>query len=230
VWSPDGSRIILNRSGFGTTLLQIPTSGTGQEDVLFQSAENRISPTSWSRNGSFLLYVVVNPKTNSDVWVLSLDGSPKSVPFLRSDAAESQAQFSPDPQGAPRWVAYTSNESGRDEVQLRTFPDAQNRLVVSSDGGHSPKWRRDGKELFYVASDGTVMVVAISGNPLRVGAPTPLFHAPRGFAEPDATGRRSSAAWDATPDGQRFLLAAPIESGATSPFTVMLNWQTGLTK
>jgi Tol biopolymer transport system component len=228
VWSPDGRHIALTSNA--TSLLQIPTSGTGEEDVLLQAAENRISPTSWSRDGRFLLYVVVDPKTNSDVWVLSLDGSPKSVAFLRSDAAESQAQFSPDPQGAPRWVAYTSNESGRDEVQLRTFPDAQNRLVVSSGGGHSPKWRRDGKELFYLTSNGTVMVVAVSGNPLGLGAPTPLFQAPRGFAAPDATGRHSSAAWDVTPDGQRFLLAAPIAGGATSPFTVVLNWQTGLTK
>jgi len=100
---------------------------------------------SWSRDGRFLLHVAVDPKTNSDLWVLSLDGDPKPVPFLTSDAAESQAQFSPRPQGASRWVAYTSNESGRDEVQLRTFPDALNRLVVSSGGGHSPKWRGDGE-------------------------------------------------------------------------------------
>jgi hypothetical protein len=173
---------------------------------------------------------VADQKTNSDVWALSLDGSPKAVPFLRSDAAESQAQFSPEPRGAPRWVAYTSNESGRDEVQLRTFPDAQTRLVVSSGGGHSPKWRRDGKELFFVASDGTVMAVAVSDNPLRLGPPVPLFQAPRGFAARDSTGLRSSKAWDVTPDGQRFLLPAPVEGVATSPFTVVLNWQTALTK
>ena len=78
-------------------------------------------------------------------------------------------------------IDYTSNESGRDEVQLRTFPDAQNRLIVSSDGGHSPKWRRDGKELFSVAADGTVMAVAVSDNPLHLGPPIPLFQTPRGF-------------------------------------------------
>jgi hypothetical protein len=107
---------------------------------------------------------------------------------------------------------------------------SQTRLVVSSGGGHSPKWRRDGKELFYVASDGTIMAVAVSDNPLRLGPPVPLFQAPRGFAARDSTGLRSSKAWDTTPDRQRFLLPAPVESVATSPFTVVLNWQTGLTK
>jgi Tol biopolymer transport system component/tRNA A-37 threonylcarbamoyl transferase component Bud32 len=232
VWSPDGSRIAFmsNISGFERALLQKPTSGTGREEVLFRSAENRAAPTSWSRDGRFVLYVVVDPKTNSDLWVLSLDGAPKLLPFLRSDAAESQAQFSPNPQGAPRWVAYTSNESSRDEVQLRTFPDAQNRLIVSSGGGHSPKWRGDGKELFYIAASDMVTAVAISDNPLHVGAATPLFQAPRSFATLDATGRRGSAPWDVTPDGQRFLLAAPVDAGATSQFTVVVNWQTGLTK
>jgi hypothetical protein len=172
----------------------------------------------------------VNPKTSSDLWFLSLDGTPKPVPFLRTDAAESQAQFSPDPIGPPRWVAYTSNDSGRDEVQLRSFPDAQNRLVVSSGGGHSPKWRKDGKELFYVAADGMVMSAAISDNPFRVAAATPLFRAPQGFGVVNATGRRGPAPWDVTPDGQRFLFVAPVEASASSQFTVVLNWQSGLPK
>ena len=120
-------------------------------------------------------------------------------------------------------MALTSNESGRDEVQLRTFPDAQNRLIVSGGGG-------DGKELFYVAADGTVMAVAISYNPWHVGAATPLFQAPRGFNTLNATGRRGPAPWDVTPDGQRFLFVAPVQSGGQSQFTVVLNWQTGLRK
>src|SRR5262249_54768747 len=157
------------------------------------------------------------------LWVLTLDGTQKPFPFLRSAAAESQAQFSPDAQGPPRWVAFTSNESGRDEVELRSFPDAQNRLIVSTGGGHSPRWRADGKELFYVAADNTVMSVAISDTPLRVSAATPLFQAPRGFARLDATGRRSAAPWAVTPDGQRFLLAVPVNSEGASKFTLVLN-------
>jgi eukaryotic-like serine/threonine-protein kinase len=232
VWSPNGSRIAFsgNIAGLETALLQKPTSGTGQEEELFRSAGDRTAATSWSRDGRYLLYVVVDSKTNSDLWALSLDGAPKALPFLRSEAAESQAQFSPNLQDASRWVALTSNESGRDEVQLRTFPDAQNRLIVSSGGGHSPRWRGDGKELFYVAADGTVMAVAISYNPWRVGVATPLFQAPRDFNTLNATGRRGPAPWDVTPDGQRFLFVAPVQSGGQSQFTVVLNWQTGLTK
>jgi eukaryotic-like serine/threonine-protein kinase len=232
VWSPDGSSITFtsNATGFETAMLQKPSSGTGQEEQLFQSGVDRTAPTSWSRDGRFLLYVLVDSKTNADLWALSLDGAKKPLPFLRSEAAESQAQFSPNLRDASRWVALTSNESGRDEVQLRTFPDAQNRLMVSTSGGHSPRWRGDGKELFYIAADGTVMAVAVSDNPVRVGAARPLFPSPRGSLTLNATGRRGPAQWDVAPDGQRFLFVAPVEAVGTSQFTVVLNWQTGLTK
>jgi Tol biopolymer transport system component len=232
VWAPDGNRIVFsaNVDGPEWVLLQKPTTSIGQEEELFRSPDNnRTTATSWSPDGRYLLYVMVNPKTNSDLWALSLEGAPKALPFLTSQAAESQAQFAPNPQDAARWVALTSNESGRDEIQLRTFPDAQNRLIVSTGGGHSPRWRRDGKELFYVAADGTVMAVAISHNPWRVDAVTPLFQAPPGFNTLTATGRRGPAPWDVTPDGQRFLFVAPVQSGSQSQFTVVLNWQTSLT-
>lgn len=232
VWSPDGSRIAFTSTAtrFETSVLQKPISGTGQEEPLFQSDVDRTAPTSWSRDGRFLLYVLVDSKTNSDLWAHSFDGTPQRLPFLRSEAAESQAQFSPNLQAASRWVALTSNESGRDEVQLITFPNAQNRLIVSTGGGHSPRWRGDGKELFYIAADGTVMAVAVSDNSVRVGAARPLFLSPRGSLTLNATGRRGPAQWDVAPDGQRFLFVAPVQPGGTSQFTVVLNWQTGLTK
>ncbi len=102
--------------------------------------------------------------------------------------------------------------------------------MVSNGGGHSPRWRKDGKELFYIAANGTVMSVAISDAPFRVGDATPLFQAPRGFSTVNATGRRGPAPWDVAPDGQRFLFVAPVEASGTSQFTVVLNWQNGLTK
>lgn len=232
VWSPDGSRIAFaaNRFGSQTDLVQKASSGIGQEELLLRS-DGGAAPASWSRDGRFLLYVVLDPKTNSDVWVLPLAGASRPFPFLRSDAAESQPQFAPHPQGSPRWVAYTSNESGRDEVHLRAFPDGQNQLLVSTNGGHSPRWRGDGRELFYVAAGGAIMATEVSAdNQLRVGAPTRLFQAPRGFAGRDSTGSRGAAPWDVASDGQRFLFAAPAEAAAAPQFTVVLNWQTELAK
>ena len=226
VWSPDGTRtaFVSNTSGFETLLMQKPTDGSGQEQLLIQT-NDRMAPMSWSQDGRDLLYVLVDPKTNSDIWVLPLDGASKPAPFLRTEAAESQAQFAPGRPGGARLVALTSNESGRDEVELRTFPDAGNRIVVSTGGGHSPRWRADGKELFYIAGDGMVTSVAISDNPLRAGTATPLFRMSRNFARPNATGRRGPAPWDVAPDGQKFLIATPLEGDAVSQFTVVLNWQ-----
>jgi Tol biopolymer transport system component len=229
VWSPDGSRIVFG-SESGGVLYEKLTRGTQRQDVLYRLGENRVSPTSWSRDGRFLMYTAVDPKTSSDLWVLSLDGQSKAAPFLRTVSAESQGQFSPGLQRGHLWVAYTSNESGRNDVVVRTFPDAANQEVVSRSGGHSPRWRGDGRELFYVAADGTIIAVAFADGPPHVGPPTPLFQVPRGFASRDSTGSRAAAPWDVTPDGQRFLFAAPAEAGGLTHFTVVLNWQAGLTK
>jgi eukaryotic-like serine/threonine-protein kinase len=229
VWSRDGSRItfVSNRSGFENDLMQRSTRGADQEDLLIR-VPDRAAASSWSADGRFLVYVVVDPRTNSDLWALPAENGSKPFVFLRTGAIESQAQFSPDRLQAPRLVSLTSNESGRDEIELRTFPDGGNRMVLSNGGGHSSRWRGDGKELFYVAPDGMVMSVAISGSPVRAQPATPLFRAPQGFVTMDATGRRGPAPWDVTPDGQRFLFAAPLEGGTASQFTVALNWQQGL--
>jgi dipeptidyl aminopeptidase/acylaminoacyl peptidase len=225
VWSRDGSRIafVANTSGFENDVTQKSVRGAEQETLLIRSTD-RAAASSWSADGRFLLYVVVDPKTNSDLWALPAEDGAKPFVFLHSTAVESQAQFSPDRLQMPRLVALTSNESGRDEIELRTFPDGGNRIVVSSGGGHSSRWRGDGRELFYVAANGMVMSVAISGSTARAQPATPLFRAPQGFVTQDATGRRGPAAWDVTPDGQRFLFAAPLEGDTASQFTVVLNW------
>jgi hypothetical protein len=113
-------------------------------------------------------------------------------------------------------------------VFLRTFPDAGGALVVSKGGGHSPQWRGDGRELYYVAADGAVMAVPLTESPLRVGVPVPLFNVPQGFASRDATGTRGAAPWAVTRDGRRFLFAVPEGAGGLAQFTVVLNWRNGL--
>ena len=173
------------------------------------------------------MFTTSTPKTGSDLTALSLRGEERQFPFLHSASNESQGQFSPDPR-QPLWVAYTSNESGRDEVLLRQFPGGEGREMVSRGGAHSPRWRPDGRELFYINSDGGVMAAAFVDS--RVLPPVELFKAPSGFASQDATGLRVSAPWGVTPDGQRFLFAASSAPTGVTPFTVVLNWQSGLAR
>lgn len=162
IWSPDGNRFIFESEG-GLFLAQ--THDTQAPEMLVKPDRTKRSPTSWSPDGRFVIYTTVNPTTHSDLWTLSLSSGLASASFLSSEAAESQGQFSPDAAGRLR-VAYTSNASGRDDVLLRAFPDGTVREVVSKAGGHSPRWRGDGQELFYVAADGTLMAVPVVKNVL----------------------------------------------------------------
>ena len=225
VWSADGSGIIFASVRGGEVNLYLKlASGAGDERLLLKSPDGAKSATSWSRDGRFLLYTVDNPETKSDLWVLPLQGDRKPIPFLRTEFNESSGQFSPD----GHWVGYTSDESGRDEIYVRDFSsgaaqgswDAAGRWLISKGGGTDPRWRADGKELFYVASDGKLMSVDISAKPLfEAGAPRPLFQLP-----PDFIGG------DVTADGKRFLVGVPVGQTASVPFTVVLNWQTTLRK
>jgi Tol biopolymer transport system component/predicted Ser/Thr protein kinase len=219
VWSPDGSGIVFvsSREGGATSnlnLYQKLASGNEDETALFRSGEAKI-PTSWSRDGRFLLYTVADPKTKNDIWVLSMDGDHRRTRLLGTEFSESQAQFSPD----SRWIAYTSDASGRDEVYVRGFPEAGEDFVVSRGGGHSPRWRGDGKELYYISLDGKMMAVEVaSGRLFQPGTPKPLFQASGALPE-----------WNVTADGQRFLFAVPVEQ-TQAPFTVVSNWMAALKK
>ena len=222
VWSPDGSHIVFssNRDGW-FNLYQKPANGVTEEEVLLKSDRNK-HPTSWSRDGRFLLYTVGEPKTMNDLWLLHLDHDMKAVPFLATEFDERQARFSPD----GHWVAYTSNESGHAEVYVRPFSmnsagtavEAGGRWLISSGSASTPRWRGDGRELYYRSGNGGIMAVEIATTPaFRVGKPQPLgiaYFGPGG--------------WDVTADGKRFLgLSA---NGGPQPFTVVLNWQAGLKK
>jgi hypothetical protein len=125
-------------------------------------------------------------------------------------------------------MAYTSNESGRDEVYIQSFPAPGRKRLVSTNGGVQPRWRRDGRELFFVSSDGKLMTVAVSGEAtLGVGTPAILFNVP---FTPSGSGTASALTqYDVTADGERFLLSVPPET-STVPITVVLNWTAGLKK
>ena len=169
-------------------------SGPDESQALFKS-ETVKRPEDWSLDGRFILFSNFDPRTNQfDLWVLPLFGDRQPVPFLTTPFEEKQGQFSPD----GRWVAYCSDESGKDEVYVQSFPVAGNKVLISTDGGREPRWRRDGRELFYLAADGKLMAVEVkAGSTLTAGIPKAL---------PFKVIRRNWASYAVTADGQRFLV------------------------
>ena len=226
IWSPDGKRILFASNPDGHfDLYQKPANGATGEELLLKSDETKFA-TSVSRDGRFLLYYSIDPKTQRDLWVLPLEGDKKPFLFLRTASNESDGHFSPDGQ----WVAYVSDESGRNEIYLRRFSpgsaaagaDTGGKWQVSYGGGLWPQWSKDEKELYYLTPDNKVMAVAVSTNQVfQAGAAKLLFQAP-----PQAGGTFG----DYTADGKRFLFLAPAQQTGQAPFNVVLNWQTGLKK
>jgi Tol biopolymer transport system component len=189
----------------------------GGEEQLLLEAVTDTNPVaqSWSRDGTFLVYSAVDPTTRSDLWLLPMTGAPTPEPLLRSTHNERQGQVSPD----GRWLAYTSDESGRDEVYVQGLPPGPSRWRISIDGGGDPRWRADGQELYYVGNDRRFMAVAInSGAQFGHGSPVPLFDTgvpPHWYAARNL--------YDVARDG-RFLFMTPVEDDRSSPFTIVINW------
>ena len=217
VWSPDGRRVVFASTTKGhQDLYQKASSGAGPEDVLLASDDDKW-PESWSSDGQFLLYNTGGAKSNFyDIWVLPLLGDRKPFGFIESPFIDVASQFSPD----GRWVAYNSNESGRSEVYVVPFPGPGGRVRISTAGGDNARWRRDGKEIFYLAGE-TLMAAAVTANGSRfdVGAVQRLFEVPvvDGFWP-----------YDVSANGQRFLVN--VLEGAVPPLTIVVNWPAGLKK
>ena len=220
VWSPDGSRIVFESNRTGTfDLFQKSAGGTGSEVPLLQ-AEGGQRIYDWSPDGRFILYgatAAQNPLgTAVDVWVLPLSGDRKPFPLLQSEFREHHGRFSPD----GRWVAYVSNESGRDEVYVTRFPNADRKWQVSATGGSWPRWRHDGREIFYIAPDGHLTAVSVngSGGAVQVGPAQRLFVVRTGVA--GTLGYQ----YDVAADGERFLVNALTDEVVPEPLTVLVNW------
>ena len=171
-WSPKGDRLVFTLSGTGAfgTLYQKAASGSGQAELLFPTTNNDRSEQ-WSRDGRFIVFTRIAPKTNLDVWVTPIGESTsierKPFTFLQTEFNEFQGQLSPD----SRWMAYTSDESGQREVYVRSFPSGDLKSKISTTGGEQPRWRGDGNELFYAAADGKMTAVAVKA----VAGPKPSF-------------------------------------------------------
>jgi eukaryotic-like serine/threonine-protein kinase len=218
-WSPDGSQIIFrsNRKGH-YDLYQKASSGAGSEEVLLEDDLDQ-RPLGWSVDGRFLLYANSGGPTGQDLFVLPLFGDRKPKPFLQTQFTETVGMLSPD----GRWVAYRSNESGRNEVYVVPFPDAGGKWQVSTGGGDWPRWRADGSEIFYWAPDNELMAAAVNGKgeSFQVETVRPLFEVRKGGA---------GHFYDVSPDGQRFLVNSIPEQAASAPITVVVNWTAGLQK
>jgi serine/threonine protein kinase len=234
IWSPDGSEVLFDVALGGKTppgIYRKSSSGTGHEELLAQPKEPdaMLWPTDWSWDSKFILCVQgeIITRDRGEIWVVPALADRKPRVFIRAPGAAYDGQFSPD----GRWVAYVSRESGRQEVYVVPFDGNQvlstppfeqvpitKRWQVSANGGAYPRWRRDGKELFYVGpGDGFVAVeVETKGNNVfSLGEARPLF-------------RESLAAaafpYDVSPDGQRFLVNGMGEEG-TLPLTLVVNWK-----
>jgi Tol biopolymer transport system component len=212
VWSPDDTRIyFMSQRSAGGDIYQKPASGTGADELILSSSVQK-NPTSVSPDGRTLLFQAVNPKTKTDLELLSL-ADRKVTPFLETEFDETHGAFSPD----GHWIAYASNESGRYEVYVQPFPGPGGKWQISNTGGTAPVWRRDGKEIFYLAPDRNLMAVAIrAGAVFESEAPAALFQT-RVRIDLDRH-------FDVSADGQRFLMTMPLEDGASPPITLVQNW------
>jgi Tol biopolymer transport system component/predicted Ser/Thr protein kinase len=234
VWSPDGSRIAFGRSpGMGRAdLYARPSTGAGDAEPLLSNTSRKV-PTDWSRDGRFLLYGNSGPlygvgggDSNSELWSLPLFGDRKPFPVVQVPYNVTQGAFSPD----GRWVAYSSEESGRQEVYVQSFPTAVVKRRISADGGFQPRWRGDGKEIFFLAPDGRLLAAAVTaataGSSFDVSSPVALFRPET--AAMDASGEAMQYA--VSSDGRRFLFSSPVQDLKAQPITVVLDWTADLKK
>ncbi|HUQ91571.1 MAG TPA: protein kinase [Bryobacteraceae bacterium] len=226
VWSPDGRRIVYTAFGGSyPDLHSKETSGTGPDETLFKNGLERYS-CDWSKDGRTLLYVERRSK-GADLWVTNMEGDRKPTPFLETAFNETQGQFSPD----GRWVAYASDESGRYEVYVRPFPSGPGKWKISVHGGELPRWRHDGKELFYLSPERQLMATAVKAVPgtqplFSAGSPQLLFDG----RIPRLTPGNNVFPYAVAVDGKRFLVQTSLGETAETPLTVVVNWLAAVKK
>jgi len=222
VWSPRGDGILYSTEQGGSPNLYFRGFGGSGELQTMVVNPGPVFADDWSPDGNLIVYTATTTKSGQDLWLKPLTGDRKERVFLNTRFDEESARFSPD----SRWLAFSSNEtSATPEIYIARVDQPGERVRISSGGGTGPRWRRDGKELFYAATDGrTIMSVPIESlAPFRAGTPTRLFTL--GLDSSVARTRVRNTVYDVSPDGQRFLVSVPTGQPASSQITVVLNWQ-----
>jgi len=219
IWSPNGKQILFsaNRSlGFGLFLKNTDGSGS-EEEVADLGSATPVNPLDWSRDAKYVLV-----RKGNELWYLSWPNR-VAKPLLQAKWTVRNAQFSPD----GRWIAYASNETGSMEVYAVPFPTANGKWQVSSGGGQEPRWRQDGKELFYVSADGKLMAVAVTTDAgFKTDSPVALFQTHR--RQPVSA--LDVFSYDVSGDGQRFLILTKVDEANAAPLAITLNWTSDLEK
>jgi hypothetical protein len=237
-WSPDGRRVVYSsgRKGPGD-LYEKLAAGSEEEKLLLESPAIK-APTDWSPDGRSIAFMSTEreneetqkeeeeketekrdgmrekeEKRNSDLWVLSV-ADRKAVPYLKTPFNERAGQFSPD----GRWIVYSSDESGREEIYVQSFPTPGERRRISAGGGSLPRWRRDGKEILYVVSGRTLTSVEVKTAPVfEAGPPRTLFEVPMA----------ATFSYDVTSDGLHFLAALSVGAEPSTSLTLVRDWAAG---
>jgi Tol biopolymer transport system component len=228
LWSPDGTRLTFrsNRNGV-IEFFQRSAAGGGSDRLVLPSKtylgagipSNNLVPSDWSPDGRQLIFSVPAPASGYDLWLLPLEGGGKPAKFIASPADEMHGNFSPE----GRFVAYTSNESGKFEVYVETVPPSDRKWLISTNGGHEPRWRADEREIYYLSEDRKLMAVSVGAGP-SFGVPRSLFQ-----TRVPVTVTPNRTHYVPSRDGQRFLVDVALDT-PVSPITVVLNWTAALKK
>jgi Tol biopolymer transport system component len=217
--SHDGSRVVFGSARDGPPNLYVKTIGSTQPDDRLTKAGLVDFPLDWSPDGETIVFGRNDPKTREDLWILPLTGDRRATPIVNTSAIDWEGTVSPDGQ----WMAYTSTDSGRSEVYVVRFPDGGDRRPISTNGGYTPRWRADGRELYYRDKQRIMAVPITPGANFKAGAPVVLFEA---RSIPDEEQQQS---FTVAPDGRRFLLNAIVER-LSPPLTVVSDWRAGLVR
>jgi serine/threonine protein kinase/Tol biopolymer transport system component len=225
VWWPDGKSIVFNYGSSGVTdsLYRQNADGTGSKEKLLETPGIRAIPHSVSPDGRYIAYMRLDPKSNTnwDIWELPIadkSGDQKPLAVVATNFADVTPAFSPD----GKWLAYANNETGRFETYIQPFPSGAGRWQVSTAGGVWPKWRKDGKELFFFSPDQQIMAVDVNQNgaSLQLGAPHALFKA--------TTVSGPTGPYTVSADGKKFVMNTVTPQSITEPLTLITNWPADL--